>query len=59
MPRQDVVHANLADEMPQQARTIIDAMHVVGLKRLVFASSMGIYGGDVSKHPGSVSGLGG
>ena len=44
MPRQDVVHANLADEMPQQARTIIDAMHVVGLKRLVFASSMGVYG---------------
>lgn len=44
MPRQDVVHANLADEMPQQARTIIDAMHAVGLKRLVFASSLGIYG---------------
>jgi hypothetical protein len=44
MPRQEVVHANLADEMPQQARTIIDAMHAVGLKRLIFVSSMGIYG---------------
>ena len=40
MPRQEVVHANLADEMPQQARTIIDAMHAVGLKRLVRAWAM-------------------
>ncbi|GAB2893326.1 SDR family oxidoreductase [Uliginosibacterium flavum] len=44
MQGQDVVYANLAGDMAQQARTIIDAMHAVGLKRLVFISSMGIYG---------------
>ena len=30
--------------MAQQARTIVDAMHTSGLKRLIFISSMGIYG---------------
>ncbi|GAA5171935.1 NAD(P)H-binding protein [Viridibacterium curvum] len=44
MQGQDVVYANLAGDMAQQARTIIDAMHAVGLKRLVFIASMGIYG---------------
>ena len=40
---QDVVYANLAGDMARQARAITDAMHAVGLKRLIFVSSMGIY----------------
>ena len=39
-----MVYANLAGDMARQARAIIDAMHAVGLKRLIFVSSMGIYG---------------
>jgi hypothetical protein len=30
--------------LARQARAIIDAMHETGLKRLIFVSSMGIYG---------------
>lgn len=41
---QDVVYANLAGDMAAQAATIIAAMKEVGLKRLIFISSMGIYG---------------
>lgn len=44
MQGQDVVYANLAGAMAQQARSIVDAMHAAGLKRLIFISSMGIYG---------------
>src|SRR3954454_14500443 len=44
MQGQDVVYANLAGDMARQARAIIDAMHKTGLKRLIFISSMGIYG---------------
>jgi uncharacterized protein YbjT (DUF2867 family) len=44
MQGQEVVYANLAGDMARQARTIIDAMHAAGLKRLIFISSMGIYG---------------
>lgn len=44
MRGQDVVYANLAGPMEQQAKTIIDAMHATGLKQLIFISSMGIYG---------------
>lgn len=40
---QDVVYANLAGDMTAQARTIIAAMKSMGLKRLIFISSMGIY----------------
>jgi len=43
MRGQDVVYANLAGAMTEQARVIIDAMHESGLKRLIFISSMGIY----------------
>ncbi len=43
MQGQDVVYANLAGAMAQQARVIVDAMREVGLKRLIFISSMGIY----------------
>jgi uncharacterized protein YbjT (DUF2867 family) len=39
-----VVYANLTGAMAQQARVIIEAMHAAGLKRLIFISSMGIYG---------------
>jgi uncharacterized protein YbjT (DUF2867 family) len=44
MAGQDVVYANLTGAMAQQARVIVDAMHASGLKRLIFISSMGIYG---------------
>jgi len=43
MQGQDVVYANLAGAMEQQARAIVNAMHATGLKRLIFISSMGIY----------------
>jgi uncharacterized protein YbjT (DUF2867 family) len=43
MQGQDVVYANLAGAMEQQAISIVDAMHSAGLKRLIFISSMGIY----------------
>ena len=44
MPGQDVVYANLAGAMAEQARVIVDAMQATGVKRLIFVSSMGIYG---------------
>ncbi|WP_319410885.1 NAD(P)H-binding protein [uncultured Cohaesibacter sp.] len=40
----DVVYANLSGNMAAQARKIITAMHNARLKRLIFVSSMGIYG---------------
>ncbi len=43
MQGQDVVYANFAGAMAQQARVIVDAMRATGLKRLIFISSMGIY----------------
>ena len=44
MRGQDVVYANLAGAMEQQAKSIVNVMHATGLKRLIFISSMGIYG---------------
>jgi len=44
MRGQDVVYANLAGDMAGQARAIVAAMRATGLKRLIFISSMGIYG---------------
>lgn len=44
MKGQDVVYANLAGDMKRQADRIVAAMHATGLKRLIFISSMGIYG---------------
>ncbi len=44
MKGQDVVYANLAGPMKQQAECIVDAMHATGVTRLIFISSMGIYG---------------
>src|SRR2546426_4820586 len=50
MRGQDAVYANLTGPMAQQARAIIDAMHAEGLKRLIFISSMGIYGEVPGEH---------
>ncbi len=41
---QDCVYANLSGRMEEQASNIIKAMHKAGVKRLIFISSMGIYG---------------
>jgi saccharopine dehydrogenase-like NADP-dependent oxidoreductase len=40
---QDVVYANLAGNMEQMAKTIVEAMNATGIKRLIWISSMGIY----------------
>lgn len=44
MNGQDVVYANLGGGMKRQAESIVAAMHTTGVRRLVFISSMGIYG---------------
>ncbi len=44
MKHQEIVYANLAGAMKRQAEAIVEAMHGSGLKRLIFISSMGIYG---------------
>jgi len=43
MQGQDVVYANLSGDLERQAHAIVDSMKAVGLKRLIFISSMGIY----------------
>jgi uncharacterized protein YbjT (DUF2867 family) len=40
---QDVVYANLAGSLVQMAKTVVQAMNVTGIKRLIWISSMGIY----------------
>ncbi len=44
MRGRDVVYANLAGDMKRQAESIVAAMRAGGLTRLIFVSSMGIYG---------------
>lgn len=44
MAGQDVVYANLSGDMAQQAQTIVASMDKAGVRRLIFVSSMGIYG---------------
>jgi uncharacterized protein YbjT (DUF2867 family) len=44
MNGQHVVYANLVGDMKRQAEHIVEAMHAPGMKRLIFISSMGIYG---------------
>ena len=44
MTGQDVVFASLAGHLARQAESIVRAMHETGVKRLIFVSSMGIYG---------------
>ncbi|MBA2876254.1 SDR family oxidoreductase [Thermaerobacillus caldiproteolyticus] len=40
---QDVVYANLAGNLEQMAKNIVEAMNATGVKRLIWISSMGIY----------------
>jgi uncharacterized protein YbjT (DUF2867 family) len=40
---QDVVYANLASDLEPMARSVVQAMHDTGVRRLVWISSMGIY----------------
>jgi len=50
----DVVYANLAGPLEQQARAIVKAMTATGVKRLIFISSMGIYGEVPGEQHGSI-----
>ncbi|WP_260604765.1 NAD(P)H-binding protein [Campylobacter sp. MIT 99-7217] len=45
----DAVYANLAGDLETMAKTIIEAMSEVGLKRLVWISSFGVYEGEISQ----------
>jgi uncharacterized protein YbjT (DUF2867 family) len=54
MAGQDVVYANLAGPMEQQARCIVQAMEATGVKRLIFISSMGIHGEVPGEQYGSI-----
>ncbi|WP_225446298.1 NAD(P)H-binding protein [Paenibacillus rhizovicinus] len=44
MEGQDVVYANLDGDLERMARTIVETMNETGVMRLIFISSMGIYG---------------
>jgi nucleoside-diphosphate-sugar epimerase len=54
MAGHDVVYANLAGQLEQQARSIVKAMEKTGLKRLIFISSMGIYDEVPGERHGSI-----
>src|SRR5208283_2146940 len=54
MVGQDVVYANLAGQLEQQARCIVKAMQKTGIKRLIFISSMGIYDEIPGERHGSI-----
>jgi uncharacterized protein YbjT (DUF2867 family) len=54
MAGQDVVYANLAGKLEQQARCIVEAMEKTGIKRLIFISSMGIYDEIPGERHGSI-----
>jgi uncharacterized protein YbjT (DUF2867 family) len=51
---QDVVYANLAGNLEQMAKTIVEAMDATGLKRLIWISSMGIYDEVPGERHGSI-----
>jgi uncharacterized protein YbjT (DUF2867 family) len=51
---QDVVYANLAGQMEQQARCIVKAMKTTDVKRLIFISSMGIHDEVPGERHGSI-----
>ncbi|MBT2656017.1 NAD(P)H-binding protein [Bacillus sp. ISL-18] len=51
---QDVVYANLAGNLEQMAKTIVDAMDATGVKRLIWVSSMGIYNEVPGESHGSI-----
>jgi len=44
MVGQDVVYANLAGDLEPMARAVVAAMHATHVRRLIWISSMGIYG---------------
>lgn len=54
MKGHDVVYANLAGAMKRQAECIVAAMHTTGVTRLIFISSMGIYGEVPGESYGSI-----
>jgi uncharacterized protein YbjT (DUF2867 family) len=54
MAGQDVVYANLAGPMEQQARCIVQAMKATGVNRLIFISSMGIHDEVPGERYGSI-----
>lgn len=54
MAGHDVVYANLAGPLEQQARAIVKAMNATGVKRLIFISSMGIYDEVPGERHGSI-----
>jgi len=54
MAGQDVVYANLAGPLEQMIRGIVQAMNAIGLKRLIFISSMGIYEEIPGERHGSI-----
>jgi nucleoside-diphosphate-sugar epimerase len=54
MAGQNVVYANLAGQLEQQARCIVMAMKQTGLRRLIFISSMGIYDEIPGERHGSI-----
>jgi uncharacterized protein YbjT (DUF2867 family) len=51
---QDVVYSNLAGNLEQMAKTIVEAMDATGLKRLIWISSMGIYDEVPGESHGSI-----
>jgi uncharacterized protein YbjT (DUF2867 family) len=44
MAGQHVVYANLAGDLERMASSVVAAMHEAGVRRLIWISSMGIYG---------------
>jgi uncharacterized protein YbjT (DUF2867 family) len=54
MSGQDVVYANLAGKLEQQARCIVKAMDATGAKRLIFISSMSVYDEIPGERHGSI-----
>jgi len=54
MAGQDVVYANLAGKLEEQAKGIVKAMNETGVRRLIFISSMGIYDEVPGEEHGSI-----
>jgi uncharacterized protein YbjT (DUF2867 family) len=54
MVGQDVVYANLAGDLEQMARSVVQAMDETGVRRLIWISSMGIYDEVPGERHGSI-----
>lgn len=54
MARQDIFYANLNGDMEKQAQIVVQVMKHVGVKRINFISSMGIYEEVPEQHFGAV-----